>query len=318
MRKISWLLTGLILAGCGSRDAPPEVLGTVERDRLELIAESNERIVQLSVHEGDRVAEGAVLLRQEPGTLQSRLDAAQANQAEAQRQLADLIAGPRTREIDEAAATLAGAESVLRAEQAEYERAHALVERKLVSQSNEDQARMRRDSARAQRDAARARLELLRQGNRSEQIAAARAAVDRATAELVELETVASRYVVRAPRAGMIEALPYKLGEQPAAGGPVVVMLADGTPYARVYVPEPLRSRFMAGSKVRATVDGEAQAFNGTVRYVSAEASFTPYYALTQKDRSRLSYLAEVTLDDARASRLPAGVPVQVHMPGPD
>ena len=116
----------------------------------------------------------------------------------------------------------------------------------------------------------------------------------------------------------MIEALPYKLGEQPAAGGPVVVMLADGTPYARVYVPEPLRSRFMAGSKVRATVDGEAQAFNGTVRYVSAEASFTPYYALTQKDRSRLSYLAEVTLDDARASRLPAGVPVQVHMPGPD
>ena len=54
------------------------------------------------------------------------------------------------------------------------------------------------------------------------------------------------------------------------------------------------------------------------MRYVSAEASFTPYYALTQKDRSRLSYLAEVTLDDARAARLPAGVPVQVHMPGPD
>ena len=110
------------------------------------------------------------------------------------------------------------------------------------------------------------------------------AAVDRATAELVELETVASRYVVRAPRAGMIEALPYKLGEQPAAGGPVVVMLADGTPYARVYVPEPLRSRFRAGSKVRATVDGEAQAFNGTVRYVSAEAEF---HAVLRADAKR-------------------------------
>ena len=61
-------------------------------------------------------------------------------------------------------------------------------------------------------------------------------------------------------------------------------------------------------------MDGEAHRFGGTVRYVSAEASFTPYYALTQKDRSRLSYLAEVTLDDPRAADLPTGVPVQVYL----
>jgi HlyD family secretion protein len=90
--------------------------------------------------------------------------------------------------------------------------------------------------------------------------------------------------------------------------------VGDGTPYARVYVPEPLRTRFMAGTRVEISVDGEAQTFQGTVRYVSAEASFTPYYALTQKDRSRLSYLAEVTLGDPEAARLPAGVPVQVHL----
>jgi HlyD family secretion protein len=316
MKKTLLVMFALVVAGCGSRDTTPEVLGTVERDRLELIAESNERIVEVAVREGDHVAEGALLLRQEAGTLQARLDSAKASQAEAQRQLADLVAGPREREIEEARATLGGAEGALRTEQAEYERARALVQDRLVSQSNEEQARMRRDSARAQRDAARARLQLLQQGSRSEQIAAARAAADRATAGLAEVETVASRYFVRAPRSGMVEALPYKLGERPAAGGPVVVMLADGVPYARVYVPEPLRSRFTAGTKVRAKVDGEPQAFRGTVRYVAAEASFTPYYALTQKDRSRLSYLAEVTLDDARAAKLPAGVPVQVLMSG--
>jgi hypothetical protein len=42
----------------------------------------------------------------------------------------------------------------------------------------------------------------------------------------------------------------------------------------------------------------------GTVRYVSAEATFTPYYSLTQRDRSRLSYLAEVVLDDRSARAL--------------
>jgi HlyD family secretion protein len=68
---------------------------------------------------------------------------------------------------------------------------------------------------------------------------------------------------------------------------------------------------------VLARVDGIAEPLAGTVRYISAEAAFTPYYALTQKDRTRLSYLAEVTLDDARAAALPAGIPVQVTLPKP-
>ncbi len=140
----------------------------------------------------------------------------------------------------------------------------------------------------------------------------------RARAALAELETSAGRYEVRAPRAGRIEALPFKLGERPSAGAPVVVMLADGAPYARAYVPEPLRVRFTAGRAVDLTVDGVAEPLHGTVRYVSAEAAYTPYYALTQKDRSRLSYLAEVTVDDPRAADLPVGVPVQVRVPAAD
>jgi HlyD family secretion protein len=85
-------------------------------------------------------------------------------------------------------------------------------------------------------------------------------------------------------------------------------------PYARIHVPEPLRSQVTAGRRVYLTVDGVAGQLEGTVRYVSAAAEYTPYYALTQKDRSRLSYAAEVALDDPRAEALPAGVPVQVTL----
>jgi len=52
------------------------------------------------------------------------------------------------------------------------------------------------------------------------------------------------------------------------------------------------------------------------VRFVSAEAAFTPYYSLTQKDRSRLAYRAEITLEGAEAAALPTGMPVQVFVPG--
>jgi len=301
-----------LVAGC-ARDEAVEVHGTVERDRLELIAESNERIVEIVVHEGDRVPAGAVLVRQEAGTAQNRIDQSRAELNEAQRRLADLEQGPRAREIEEARAALGGADSELQAAQNDFARVQALVQRKLLSESSLDQARARRDSARAARDAARARYELLRQGTRTEQVAAARAAEQRAKAALAEVETVTSRYTVTAPRDGIVEALPYKLGERPAAGRPVAILLADGRTYARVYVPEPMRAQFVAGTQVEAAVDGRAERLHGTVRYVSAEAAFTPYYSLTQKDRSRLAYLAEITLDDAVA--LPAGLPVQVFVP---
>jgi HlyD family secretion protein len=307
----------VVLTACSNGKELQEMHGTLERDRLELVAESNERIVEVLVHEGEDVPAGAVLLRQEAGTMQPRLDQARAALAEAERRLADAVAGPRRREIDEARADLDGAASQLDAERREFERVDSLVERGLLSASERDRALARRDGAQASRDQAQARLALLQEGTRPEQVRQAEAAVAGARAALAELETSAGRYAVHAPRAGRVEALPYKLGERPAAGAPVVVLLADGTPYARIYVPEPLRSQMTSGRVVTVTIDGVAARLAGKVRYVSAEAAFTPYYALTQKDRARLSYLAEITLDDPRAAALPVGVPVQVTLAAP-
>ena len=57
-------------------------------------------------------------------------------------------------------------------------------------------------------------------------------------------------------------------------------------------------------------IDGIRQ---GTVRWVSADATFTPYFALTEHDRSRLSFLAEVDIDNA--SSLPTGLPLEAWIP---
>jgi HlyD family secretion protein len=246
--------------------------------------------------------------------MQPRLDQARAVLDEAERRLADLVAGPRQREIAEARAVLTGAESTLATESREYARVAALVDRKLLSASDLDRARARTDSAVAARDQAQARLGLLLEGSRLEQVRQAEAAATGARAALAELQTSAARYTVYAPRDGWIEALPYEIGERPPAGAPVVVMLAAGPPYARVHVPETLRASYTAGRPVTVRIDGIDDPFEGTVRYISAEAAFTPYYALTQDDRTRLSYLAEVTIDDERAAAIPVGMPVQVEL----
>jgi len=146
------ILAALALSACAGGDDPQDVLGTLERDRLELIAESNERLVELFVEEGDRVTAGAPLARQEAGAMEPRLAQSRASLAEAERRLGDLVEGPRSREIDEARATLKGAESTLTTERREYQRVADLVERKLLSASDLDQARARRDAAQAARD----------------------------------------------------------------------------------------------------------------------------------------------------------------------
>jgi HlyD family secretion protein len=304
----------LALAACGNDDHSGPILGTLERDRLELVAESNEPLVEVLVREGDAVQAGATLMRQELGSMQARLDQAVAARNVADRRLAELVKGPRAQEIAEARAALESARSLQETEANEYQRVQDLAGRKLLSQSALDQQRARRDSAAGTNKQATARLNLLLEGTRVEEVEQAEAALKQAQAALVELETSAARYVIKAPRAGRIEAIPYKLGERPAAGTPLIVMLADGTPYARVYVPEPLRTKFLPGTRIHVRVDGRDAELNGVVRFVSAEAAFTPYYALTQEDRSRLSYLAEIDLEESAAAEVPTGMPVQVQL----
>lgn len=314
MKPLIIVIAFLVLAACSRGDPDDIVVGTLERDRLELTAEANEPIVEVAVREGDHVAAGAMLLKLSAEVAQARLDQATAAMNVADRRLAELIKGPRAQEITEARAALESADSAQATAENDFKRVSDLVARKLLSESELDQVRARRDSASAAQKQANARLNLLLEGTRREAVEQAQAELQRARAALSETQTSVARYAVVAPRAGIVEALPYKLGERPPAGAPVVVMLADGTSYARVYIPESRRAQFLPGARVKVTVDGSERSFDGVARFIAAQAQFTPYYALTQDDRSRLSYLAEIDLADGDADALPAGMPVQVSI----
>lgn len=310
-RACSAVLASLVTVAC-SNEHGAELVGTLERDRLELTAEANEPIVEILVREGDHVKTGARLLRLASENAQARLDQSTAAVAVAERRLAELVKGPRAQEISEARAALEGARSAERTANDEFARIDELVERHLLSQSERDRARAVRDNAAAQNQQAAARLNLLLEGTRREAIEQAEAELKRAQAALTEMRTSFERHVVTAPREGVVEALPYKLGERPAAGASVIVMLADGAPYARIYIPEHRRNEFSNGTSVRVRIDGADRDYAGRTRFVSAQAQFTPYYALTQEDRSNLSYLAEIDLPEETARSLPTGIPVQV------
>lgn len=306
------MVLAVLLFGCGNEDNV--AVGTLEWDRVELIAEASEPIVEITVKEGSSVGQGDVLLSLDDRRLQAQFDEAQAVSAEARAKLAELERGPRHEHIAEAQARLQGAQDALAVRSRELQRIQRLEQSLLASPEQLDTARRHRNAALAQRDQARAVLEELQTGTTEEELDQARHRLAQAEAAVRALRISLERLTVRAPVNGRVDDLPYDLGAQPQSGDVVAVMLAGDRPYARVYIPEHLRVHIRPGMLARVAVDGMAQPFEGIVRKVASDPTFTPYFALTEHDRGRLSYLAEIDLDSSDPD-LPAGIPVEASFP---
>ena len=311
----TWIaMFGLLsaLAGCGKPE--PQVLGTLEWDRISVPAPVAERIVRIDVREGQQVAAGAPLLHLEAIRSQAQLDTAQAQLQQRRDVLAELQAGPRVEDIAQARANLSAAQAQAANASAYYRRLQPLGQRKLVAAAEVDRARAALGLAQGQVHAAQAALDELRHGTRPEQVAQGQAATDAAQAQATLQAANLGKLTVVAPRAGRVDSLPYRLGDQATVGAPLVILLVGDAPYARVYVPERMRAGIKPGQSATVYVDGRPSGFPAHVRMIRSEPVFTPYYALSGDEVERLSYLAEIVFD--RPADLPAGVPVHVTFAG--
>ena len=310
--SVSGLAPILGLASCSPAQDQVEVAGLLERDRIELVAEANEPIIEILVSEGSSLEPGDPILRLEDRVLRAQLAQTEAARDRASARLDELVRGPRVERIDAAQARLRGAEESFTEATREFERAERLLKRGTISQATYDITLMRFTDARARRDETQAQLAELLEGTTPEELAQARAGLAEADAAVIAAQTRVDRLTVTAPRAGVIDALPFEVGERPQAGAVVAVMLADGTPYVRCYVPADVKPYVGPGTEVEISVEGVDGTFPARVRFVSNEAAFTPFFALTEHDRSRLSYLAEIDVDGDDVKLLPSGLPVAV------
>jgi HlyD family secretion protein len=305
----------LLLFACDRDDETPFAVGTLERDRVELRAETDDPIVEIAAREGDELAAGTLVLRLDDSRLTAQRERAVARRDQAEARLAELVRGPRREQLAEANARLVGDENAVAIAERELERARDLAGSGVFPAQRVDERRREYDAAIARRDQSSAALDALRNGTTREELDQGRSALAAAEAELADIEVRVQRLAVTAPVAGRLDALPFELGERPRAGDVVAILLAASAPYARVYVPEPLLVAARQGAPAEVVADGDPRVHRGRVRRLSSEATFTPHYALTERDRSRLAYLAEIELDDDGARDLPTGVPVEARFP---
>lgn len=302
----------LLPAACSMDSDEGRLVGQTASDRIELSAEAAEQIVEILVAEGSPVTKGQPLVRQDNRRASAEASIAMALVAEAEARLAELVRGPRSEAIRAARADVDGAEQQVRLRRAEWQRTREIFDRNLTSAEVRDRARANLDTAEASLAAYRAQLEELLAGTTVEQLDQAQAQLARARAELEAAEIELGKLTLEAPTDGIADSRLFEPGERPAPGQPVMVLLAGSQAHARVYIPESERVAVRPGTRASVHVDGLDTPLEGTVRWVASEASFTPYFALTERDRGRLTYQAKIDLAGPEY-RLPDGVPVEVE-----
>lgn len=310
------MMLPVVLSGCDNGPDLTVAMGTLEVDRIDIAVDSAEPFVAIDVIEGQRVEAGQVLARQDGSRIRAALKAAEAELAVARARLREAEAGPRAQDIAAARAQVAAAKSEVKTTRIELERERSLVRQKYASQNQVDILEGRYEAALARQEEAEALLDQLLEGTRSEEIDAARSSYAMAEAKVEDIRISLARTSIEAPVAGLVETIVFEVGERPQLGGTAVTLLAHQTPYARVHVPEQLRTKLAPGAPAIVTIDGHDRDFDGKLRWIAHDASFTPYYALTQHDRSHLSYLAEVDVVDDAVPDVATGVPVEVRFPG--
>ncbi len=330
--------------------APPiRLSGNIEVTDAELSFKIPGRVESRRVDEGQsvKVAETVALL--DSKELSQEVSLRRAEVQAAQAALAELVAGSRPEEIAQAKAAAEQAHERLReletgsrpqeiaAAKAAYESAHAdaqrlamdfqrysgLYQKQLVSTQQYDAARTASEMASAREREAKERLDLAKEGPRTEEIAQARAAqaqaqqhyalvkegprredIEQARARLEQVrqslavaETRLGYATLASPMSGIVLSKSVEPGEYVSAGTPIVTVADLETVWLRGYVNETDLGRVKLGQRARVTTDTySGKVYEGRVSFISSQAEFTPKSVQTEKVRVKLVYRIKVDI----------------------
>ncbi|MCF6338233.1 MAG: efflux RND transporter periplasmic adaptor subunit [Gammaproteobacteria bacterium] len=288
--------------------------GNIDIREAQLAFNGSEHIADILVQEGDRVSKGQLLARLHTELLEAQLAEAEAAM-EVQRQvLIKLETGSRSEEVHKAEAELQAAEAQAKAAYDSHRRVAYLLEKKLVSPQDEEQARSQADAAAAQVKAVRATLALIKAGARKEDIAAARALLAERAASLKQARQRLADASLHAPADGIIRNRILEPGDMAFPQSPVLTLAFLDPVWVRAYLPEPMLGRVRPGITAWITTDSYPdKRYQGWVGYISPTAEFTPKTVQTSELRTRLVYSVRIiTCNPDNELRL--GMPVSVDI----
>lgn len=378
------MIAGSHTGGCGlwnsSSDNSISLSGNIELTQVDMAFKTAGRLIDLPIEEGTEVSQGAVVARldveqlqkqrlreqaslaiaesqmaqQKTGiqyqkaTLEADIEMRQAALRQAEAKLQQLMAGAREQEIRQAKAQMEEARTQHSLANEDWERAQILFKDDDISASQRDQYKARFDATQASLQQAEERYSLVLEGPRKEDIEAARAQVEQASAsiklseaarlelkrreeelvtrkaqieqaqaQLAIVESQISDGTVLSPINGVVLVKSAEVGEILAAGTTVATLGDLDKPWLRGYIKEQDLGRVKLGTKAKISTDSyPGKAYWGRVSYISSEAEFTPKQIQTPEERVKLVYRIKIEIENPAHElklNMPADAEIQLE-----
>ncbi|MCE0493723.1 HlyD family secretion protein [Vibrio salinus] len=314
MRLFSiYFFLSLILSGCQQQTDEHIAMGTLERDTITLSSPVTEQIQSIYINEGDHVSAHQPLMQINAETAQLAVAQAQANLNTARFSLQEKENGARSEDKLAAKAQYEAAKAIEEKARLAYQRTRKLFKTKTVGQAELDNTQTDYRQKRQLSEQSLAQWQRLKNGTRPEVLEQLKAKVAAAESSLKQAQKSLADLTITAPSSGTVVQLPWLEGNRVNMNEPLVRLETVSRPYAQVYVPQTALGKIHEGQTVMIQIDGKPNPYQGTIRYIRRQPAFTPYYALNERDRSRLMYLTKI--DIRQAETLPTGITLEVHLP---
>ena len=254
--KVVWSVIGIALLSVAFLPYNYEAGGLVQIlpvARGQAVARTEGEIIEIYVAEGASVTRGQVVAQMSSWNQASDAAVTEAMLAGAKASLARLEAGAKPEEIDVARRELESAEASLAFSRAEAERARELVGTGAVSQATFEKAQAAYEADMAGLEVARAELVLVESGATTEEVAIARADVDRLTLELQFRRDELERTRITAPMDGRVVTpdLSLRNGSFLRVGETLLEIEDAAVVHAAISVPESDIALIEPGREVR-------------------------------------------------------------------
>jgi len=305
----------VVLAGCGNNHPGMiDASGTLESVDVNVGTKVPGQILRLLVDEGSRVRTGDTLAILDQSTLELQWEQARAGVDLARAQYRMLLNGARAEDISTAKGTLQEARSTFKNASDDFDRMKSLLAAHSVTQKQFDDAESRLAVARAQYNTAQQNMQKMERFARPEEIAAAKARLDQATAGASLLEEQLNDACILAPVPGIVTHKPVEQGELLAVGATVATISRLDTLNLMIYVADTDLGKVRLGAPADVSVDTYPnRAFPGHVVYISPIAEFTPKNIQTKEDRTKLVFGVKLEVDN-REGILKAGMPADASL----
>jgi len=290
--------------------------GYVEGQLTFLSSPSEGRLEQLGVIRGQQVKKGDFLFALEslPESAELQSSAAIINQASAN--LKNILHGKRPTELDAIRSQIKEVKAKIDFLTKEHQRYRILVEKSAVEQQRLDQTKQDLAVSVAQLKALEANLSTAKLPAREDEIKSAEASLastqalyDKAHWQLVEKS-------LSATEDAQVFDTYYKVGERVPANRPVLSLLIPRDIIAVFFIPESQLATIHLKQTLSIQCDNCPSKFQGSVRYISPQAQYTPPVIYSNSARSKLVFRVEADITPINGMKLNPGQPIDILLQG--